>query len=141
MRKSVEVYIKSLTNKNYSEKTIQTYVCYLEKFFNDINKNPYHITTKDINSYLINNKYSSVSQQNQIIGSLKLFAKYILGKKDIHLNKIERPKKVKKLPKIIDAEILAEKISMVEGLFIYFQYICVVIIYIKYGKLEINKRV
>lgn len=114
--KVVEKYIKILTNKNYSERTIETYTCYLEKFLNKLQKNPYHISTKDIKAYLLNEKYSSTSQQNQIIGSIKLFAKYILNKKDVHLNKIERPRKEKKLPKIIDAELLAERISKVDNL-------------------------
>ncbi|QOD60644.1 tyrosine-type recombinase/integrase [Polaribacter haliotis] len=114
--KSVEIYKQKLTNKNYSKRTIETYVCYLEKFLQEIKKNPYHITTKEIENYLLNKNYSSISVQNQVIGSLKLFAKYILGKKEVHLNKIERPKREKKLPRIIDAELLAERISMVKNL-------------------------
>ena len=114
--KVVEKYIKILTNKNYSKRTIDTYSHYLERFLLKINKNPYHITTKDIQEFLLKTNYSSISQQNQIIGSIKLYAKYILGKKDIHLNKIERPRKEKKLPKIIDAELLAKKISNIKNL-------------------------
>lgn len=114
--KSVEKFSKILTNKGYSERTIQTYVHYLEKALIEIGKNPYHVTLKDIENYLLNFNYTSTSQQNQIIGSLKLFAKYILGKKDVHLSKIERPRKEKKLPRIIDAEILAEKINSIDNL-------------------------
>lgn len=114
--KIVEKYIERLTNKNYSERTIETYACYLDKFLTEINKNPYHISTKEIESFLLKKKYSSISQQNQYIGALKLFAKYFLNKKDVHLNKIERPKKEKKLPKIIDAELLADKIKKVSNL-------------------------
>lgn len=114
--KIVEKYIKKLTNKNYSKRTIDTYTHYLEKFLNELKKNPYHISTKDIEYYLLYKKYSSISQQNQIIGSLKLYAKYILNKKDVHLNKIERPRKEKKLPKIIDADLLASKIIKVDNL-------------------------
>ena len=116
MKKVVEIYIQKLTNRNYSKRTVETYVCYLEKFLQEIKKNPYHITTKEIESYLLYKKYSSVSQQNQIIGSLKLFAKYVLNKKSVHLNKIERPRRIKKLPKIINAELLAEKIKGVKNL-------------------------
>lgn len=114
--KVVEKYIKILTNLNYSERTIETYVCYLEKAISELNTNPYHISTKDIENYLLNKTYSSVSQQNQIIGSLKLFAKYILGKKKLHLDKIKRPKKERKLPKVIDAESLASKINNITNL-------------------------
>ncbi len=92
MKKVIEIYIKTLTNRNYSDRTIETYSCYLEKFLNELDKNPYHITLKDIEGYLIKSDYSSISQQNQIIGSVKLFAKYILKKKDVHLNKIELTK-------------------------------------------------
>lgn len=116
MKTIVEIYIKTLTNKNYSQRTIETYVCYLEKFLNELNKNPYHITTNDIKNYLLIRSYSSPSQQNQIIGSLKLFAKYILNKKDIHLDKIERPKKEKHLPKIIDSAYLKETINNIKNL-------------------------
>lgn len=116
MKKVVEIYIKNLTNKNYSKKTIETYVCYLEKVLVELNKNPYHISTKDIENYLINRNYSSISQQNQVIGSLKLFAEYVLNKKKIHLDKIERPRKEKKLPKVIDAELLASKIKLISNL-------------------------
>lgn len=113
--KVIEIYKKTLTNKNYSENTIESYTHYLEKFLSHISKNPYHINVIDIKVYLLNHKYSSISQQNQIIGSLKLFARYILGKKNIHLDKIERPKKVKSLPKVIDGDILKEKILSIEN--------------------------
>lgn len=57
--------------KNYSERTIETYVCYLGKFLEEENiKDPYQVTTKQIESYLFNRTYSSVSQQNQIIDVL-----------------------------------------------------------------------
>lgn len=114
--KVVEKYIKILTNLNYANRTIETYSHYLEVFLVEINKNPYHITTKEIEDYLLNKEYSSISKQNQIIGSIKLFAEHILGKKEIHLSKIKRPKKDKKLPKVIDAEILAEKINSISNL-------------------------
>lgn len=108
--KSVEKFEKILINRNYSKRTIQTYVHYLEKFLNTLGKNPYHITLRDIDKYLLNFPYTSNSQQNQIIGALKLFAQIILGKKEVHLSKIKRPKKEKKLPKIIDVELLRSKI-------------------------------
>ena len=114
--KVVEIYIKHLQNRNYSPKTIETYSCYLEKFLNELGKNPRHITTKEIEAYLLNKEYSSVSQQNQIIGCVKLYAEFILNKKQIHLSKIKRPRKEKKLPKVIDAEFLADKITGISNL-------------------------
>jgi integrase/recombinase XerD len=116
MKHVVEIYIKYLTNKNYSQRTIETYSCYLEKFLKEVNINPYHISTTQIKNYLLNKTYSSVSQQNQIIGSIKLFAKYILNKKQIHLSKIERPKKQKKLPRVIESNFLKETILNIPNL-------------------------
>lgn len=114
--KSVEKYSLILTNKNYSKRTIEVYSHYLEIALVEIGKNPYHLTTKDIKAYLLKYKYTSLSQQNQIISSLKLFAKYILGKKNMSLCKIERPRKQKRLPKITDADHLAKKIRSIPNL-------------------------
>lgn len=99
----LDVFGNYLKYKNYSERTIQIYKHYLNKFL-IYNKtiDPYQLTIKQLNKYLLETKYSSISQQNQIINSLKLFFKYILKKSEIHLNKIERPRSEKKLPKIIE---------------------------------------
>lgn len=115
--KILEIYTNKLRYKNYSERTIETYTCYLEKFLIEIGcSDPYQITTKQIVNFLESKHYTSISQQNQYIGSLKLFAKYVLGKKDIHLDKIERPKKQFKQPRVIDAISLAETIKSIENL-------------------------
>jgi integrase len=113
--KVVEKFKIILTNKNYSTRTIEIYVHYLEKFLKDLGKNPYHITQKEIEAYLLRFNYSGVSQQNQIIGSIKLFARYILNKKEVHLSKLERPKKEKKLPRIIDVQMLRNKILAIRN--------------------------
>ena len=51
--KIVEKYIKILTNKNYSKRTIETYSFYLQRFLNSVDENPYHISTKTIELYLV----------------------------------------------------------------------------------------
>ena len=79
-------------------------------------KDPYRISTKDIIYFLENKNFTSSSQQNQFTGCLKLFARYILNKKDIHLDKIERPRGERKLPKIIEKEFLLEKLSKIENI-------------------------
>lgn len=110
--KILEVYTQKLRYLKYSKRTIETYVHYFEKFINEeVIKDAYQVSTKQIEEYLVNREYSSISQQNQIIGSLKLFAQHVLGKNKIHLSKIKRPRKEKKLPKVIDAELLASKIK------------------------------
>ena len=115
--KILEIFEQKLRYKNYSDKTIKTYLSYLKQFIQTQNiKDPYQVTTKQICEFLLTNKFTSISQQNQFIGCLKLFAKHILNKKDIHLSKIERPKSEKKLPKVIDGEFVKSQLQKIQNL-------------------------
>lgn len=114
--KILEVYTKKLRFLGYAENSIESYTCYLKEFLElEKVKDPYQVTTYKVENYLVNYSYSSRSKQNQIISSLKLFAREILGKSDIHLDKIKRPRRYKKLPRIIDAEFMAEKIKSIQN--------------------------
>jgi site-specific recombinase XerD len=108
---------EKLRYKNYSQNSINLYTSYLKNFieYGGI-KDPYQIRTHQIVSFLEKYPYTSRSQQNQYIGALKLFAKYILNKKDIHLTKIDRPKSEKKLPKVVDGEFIKERLAKIENL-------------------------
>jgi site-specific recombinase XerD len=115
--KILKIFEEKLRYKNYSERSITLYVSYLSFFLKEeVIKDPYQITTSRIVSFLENKSYTSISQQNQYIGCLKLFAKYILNKKDIHLSKIERPKSEKKLPQVIDGDHIKEQLSKITNL-------------------------
>ena len=115
--KILEIFENKLRYKNYSKNTIKVYKQTLYQYLKETNcKDPYQITTKEIVNYLENKEFTSISQQNQFIGCLKLFAKYILNKKDIHLDKIERPRGVRKLPKVIEKEFLLDKLEKIENL-------------------------
>jgi integrase/recombinase XerD len=115
--KILEIFTEKLRYKNYSPQTIKVYKSYLNNFlkFNNI-KDPHQVTTNQIIKFLESYNFTSTSQQNQYIGCLKLFAKYVLNKKDIHLSKIERPRSEKKLPKVIDSELLISKLSEIENI-------------------------
>jgi len=115
--KILKIFEEKLRYKNYSEKTINLYVSYLSFFLiQEEIKDAYGVTTQKIVNFLENKSYSSTSQQNQYIGCLKLFAKYILNKKDIHLSKIERPKSEKKLPQVIDHNHIINQLSKIENI-------------------------
>ena len=115
--KVLEIFENKLRCKNYSKNTIKVYKQTLHQYLKETEcKDSYRVSTKEIINYLESKKFSSVAQQNQFIGCLKLFARYILNKKDIHLDKIERPRKEKKLPKIIEKEFLLQKISEIQNL-------------------------
>ena len=115
--KILKIFQEKLRYKNYSEKSIKLYTSYLNLFLTEKEiKDPHQITTKQIVDYLESKSYSSTSQQNQYIGCLKLFAKYILNKKDIHLKKIERPRSEKKLPQVIDHTHIITQLSKINNL-------------------------
>lgn len=115
--KILKIFQEKLRYKNYSERSINLYSSYLKNFieFEGV-KDPYQVRTQQIISFLENYQYTSRSQQNQYIGALKLFAKYILNKKDIHLTKIERPKSEKKLPQVIDHNHIITQLAKIENL-------------------------
>jgi len=115
--KILEVFENKLRYKNYSPNTIKVYKQTLSQSLKEMGcKDPYRLSTKGIVEFLESRNFSSIAQQNQFIGCLKLFARYILNKKDVHLSKIERPKKVKSLPRVIDKEFLIHKLSNIENI-------------------------
>ena len=117
MKSVLKIFENKLRYKNYSENSIKLYVSYLNLFLEKENiKDAYQLRTNQIVSFLETNNFTSVSQQNQYIGCLKLFARYILNKKDIHLNKIERPRREKHLPRVIDSEFIKDKLSKITNL-------------------------
>ena len=112
----LEKFRNKLRILNYSKNTIKIYCFFVEEFLIKTNKDSYNLTHLDLNSYLNDYNYTSTSKQNQVISSLKKFYEIILNKKEIHLNKIKRPKREKRLPQIIDKEFLLEQISRVNNL-------------------------
>ena len=97
----IRQYRDRLIYFNYSKRTVEIYSHYFFKFLNDVNKYTQHLTSKDFEDYLSNYKFTSISQQNQIINALKFGYEKVLNKK---YNKIdfERPREEKKLPQIIE---------------------------------------
>ena len=113
--KDLKIYIESLKYFNYSENTIKIYSHYVIEFFNSINKYSYHVVSEDFQSYLNNYKFSSVSQQNQIINAIKFLYEKVLKKKYSKID-FTRPRKEKKLPRVIDSDILKSKILAIKNL-------------------------
>lgn len=112
----VEKYIKELTRRNYSKRTIQNYVFCVEKFFKDTGINPYNASVVQLEEYLRNRLWSSVSQQNTFINALKGFYAISLNKKSFTLDKIERPFQEEKLPEVLDADIIREKLNQIQNI-------------------------
>lgn len=109
-------YKKYLKVKNYSDRTIDMYIYYVKEMLEYFNKPALHISSKEINEYILNYSYSSISKQNGIYSSIKLFSKCILEFKNINKIVPERPRKEKRLPQIIDKEYLLKKINNISNL-------------------------
>lgn len=89
---------------NYSKRTSEIYLHYIDRFLSSINKSPSRITSKDFQLYLDNYNFTSISQQNQIINAVRFLYKFGLDKKYDKVS-FKRPKKEKKLPRVIDGEL------------------------------------
>jgi len=102
--------------KNYSKNTIECYSSYLKLFLNkNDNTPPIHLTQKHLEEFIYNYKFTSISQQNQIYNSLKLFYINIL-KSNLSKINLERPRREKHLPQIIDKEFLITQIDKINNL-------------------------
>lgn len=113
--KFLKIYIEKLRYFNYSDRTVSMYSNYFEKFLIDINKYPQHLTSKDFEDYLLGFKFSSVSQQNQVINALKFGYGKVLGKKYRKVD-FKRPRKEKSLPQVIDKSYLLKSINKISNL-------------------------
>jgi site-specific recombinase XerD len=100
---------------NYSKRTISLYLHYIEKFLEQIDVNIQRINSNDFQLYLDNYKFTSVSQQNQIINAIRFLYKEVLNKKYDKVS-FKRPRSEKKLPRVIDGEFIKDKLSKIENL-------------------------
>ena len=114
-KKIYKICEQKLYYLNYSENTISIYLHYINDFLSNQKENIQRINSSDFQLYLNEYNFTSISQQNQIINSIRFLYKYGLNKK---YNKVsfERPRTEKKLPQIIDKEQLLDSISKIENL-------------------------
>jgi site-specific recombinase XerD len=76
---------------------------------------PSRLTGLDFQKYLDNYKFTSISQQNQVINSIRFLYKYGLGRRYDKVT-FKRPRREKKLPQVIDKDYLLDKISKIDNL-------------------------
>lgn len=101
---------------NYSPQTKQNYMYHIIAFVKSVgDRQIIHLNSKDFQNYLDNYKFSSVSQQNQVINSIRFLYKYGLDKKYDKVS-FKRPRSEKKLPQIIDKSFLLGQIEKIENL-------------------------
>ncbi len=111
-----EKFEKFLEIKNYSKLTIKTYCSVVDQYLRFYqNIAPTNLSQKHLEHFIYNYKYTSISQQNQIYSSLKLFYRNILKCK---LSRIilERPRREKHLPQVIDKDVILSTIKQIANL-------------------------
>ena len=99
----------------YSENTSKIYLHFIDEFLQKIGKHYTRINSSDLKQYLNNYNYSSGSQQNQVISALKFMWMKCLGKKYIKVD-FKRPRGDKKLPRVIDMNLLIDRINEIKNL-------------------------
>ena len=111
----LRIYIQKLKYFNYCKRTIEIYSHYTEKFILKVDKYPQHLVSSDFQIYLNTYKFSSISQQNQIINAIKFLYEKVLNRKYDKVS-FERPRKEKHLPQIIDNTYLLDRINSIQNL-------------------------
>ena len=115
-QKIIKICEQKFIYLNYSPRTKDNYLCHIKDFIKSLDeKQIIHCNSKDFQTYLDNYKFSSVSQQNQVINAIRFLYKFGLNKKYDKVS-FKRPKSEKKLPRVIDGEFIKEKLSKIENL-------------------------
>lgn len=111
-----EKFKKFLEIKNYSQKTADCYCSVVSMYLNHHSAiSPTNLSQGHLESFIYSYEFSSTSQQNQFYSALKLFYRHILKTKLSKVN-LERPRREKKLPQIIDSNELKTAINGIENL-------------------------
>jgi len=112
-----KAYIEKLILKRYAENTARVYCSLFEKFINHYVEIPVNeIDENDIRNYLLKiiEDGKSKSYQNQAINSIKFYYETVLGMPR-RFYKLERPKKEKKLPKVLSKESVISMIRVTKN--------------------------
>ena len=89
---------------NYSFRTKEMYIHHISQFLKTIgDKQIIHCNSKVFQNYLDDYKFTSISQQNQVINAIRFLYKYGLEKKYDKVS-FQRPRKGKSLPRVIDKD-------------------------------------
>lgn len=113
--KNVDIFKNKLRFKGYAESTIDCYSYFIGLFLEYTGKRLSHITHTDAYSFVGECSDCNHSQKNQVISAIKLFYKYVLNAK-LNRVELERPRKQKKLPRVIDSAELEHKLSQIKNL-------------------------
>jgi site-specific recombinase XerD len=115
-QKIIKICEEKFIYLNYSPRTRDNYMSHIKLFLERLDdKQIIHCNSNDFQSYLDSYKFTSVSQQNQIINSIRFLYKEVLCKKYDKVS-FKRPRTEKKLPKVIDGDYIKSKLSKIVNL-------------------------
>ena len=115
-QKIIKICEEKFIYLNYSPRTRDNYMSHIKLFLENLrDKQIIHCNSIDFQSYLDSYKFTSVSQQNQVINSIRFLYKEVLGKKYDKVS-FKRPRTEKKLPKVIDGDYIKSQLSKIENL-------------------------
>lgn len=115
-QKIIKICEQKFIYLNYSKRTSDNYLSHIKRFIDSVgNTQVIHLNSHDFQSYLDNYNFTSISQQNQVINAIRFLYKFGLNKKYDKVS-FKRPKKEKKLPKVIDGDLIKEKLSKIDNL-------------------------
>jgi site-specific recombinase XerD len=101
---------------NYSPRTRDNYISHIKPFLESLgDKQIIHCNSSDFQNYLDKYSFSSVSQQNQVINSIRFLYKEVLGKKYDKVS-FKRPKTEKKLPRVIDGDCIIQQLQKIQNI-------------------------
>lgn len=115
-QKIIKICEEKFIYLNYSSRTRDNYLSYIRPFLESLgDKQVIHCNSSDFQSYLDNYEFTSISQQNQVINSIRFLYKEVLNKKYDKVS-FKRPKSEKKLPKVIEGDFIKKQLSKIENL-------------------------
>lgn len=108
-------FIKEMRFQNYAKSSIESYASQIRIFLNHFKhkKEPKYITTEEIKDWLMLSPSKATHKHRH--GALLLFYKYIV-EQPRKLHNVALPRQPKKLPKVIDKDILISKIEAINNL-------------------------
>jgi len=112
--KTLECFAKRLRFLKYADNSVSSYMYYVGLFLDFLDKPKSHITISDAYAFLDECVDDDNGAKNQIISAIKLFYKHVIGK-TLDSVKMQRPRKKKQLPRVIDSEILEQKLSEIKN--------------------------
>lgn len=108
-----------MKTRNYSHRTIQSYVCMLANIAKFFKQSPEKLTVEQIKKYLYYCKVEkgySVSTINQTISALKILFQDVIGLQWDNNIRIKRPRKNRHLPEILSLEEISRMVQVTGNL-------------------------